>query len=84
MAKPPNLSTTSEQDNKVHESFDERLERNSFWKGRNERARYYRGVCYPRPRTAGPKTIYKISEIDEKGYVRTLWAIAICTGPALN
>lgn len=95
MAKPLNLNTASEQDNKVHESFGERLERNSFWKGRNKKARYYRGVCCPRPRPAlliqvpqrawdGPKAISKISEIDENRYVRTLWAISICTEQGLN
>ena len=91
MAKPPNLRAASEQDDKGHESFGEWLERNGSWKGRNERARHYKGVCCPRPRTAllirvlrrawdGPKAISKISEIAEKGYVRTLWAISMCTG----
>lgn len=38
----------------------------------------------PRERGVGPKAISKISEINEKGYVGTLWAISICTGQGLN
>lgn len=96
MTKPLNLRAAPEQDDKGHESFGKRFERNSSWKGRNERAEHHKGFCSPRSRTAlliqvpqstwdGQKAIFKnYSEISEKGYVRTLWAMFMCTGQGLN
>lgn len=52
VAKPPELRAASEWDDRGHESFGERLERNGFWKSRNERARHHKGVFCPRTRTA--------------------------------